>query len=128
MTNLHIQGRELTVRHHHDDLALSSLRSSVHANKSLDKKDQKSPNKPFLNSNNNSPSIPLPETPPSISLQNLLQIQPLTFPQIRLSFLRTGITGKYLDSNYTSLSWVPYGDHWRNLRRISSLEVPYGGD
>ncbi|KAK2660185.1 hypothetical protein Ddye_006718 [Dipteronia dyeriana] len=33
------------------------------------------------------------------------------------------LAGKYLGSNYTSLSWVPYGDHWRNLRRISSLEI-----
>ncbi|RVW67719.1 Cytochrome P450 81F4 [Vitis vinifera] len=25
--------------------------------------------------------------------------------------------------NYTSLAWANYGDHWRNLRRISSLEI-----
>ncbi|CAK9182860.1 unnamed protein product [Ilex paraguariensis] len=35
----------------------------------------------------------------------------------------TLISGKYFGYNYTSLAWSPYGDHWRNLRRISSLEV-----
>lgn len=33
------------------------------------------------------------------------------------------IGGKYLGYNYTSLLWAPYGEHWRNLRRISSLEI-----
>ncbi|WRX31433.1 Cytochrome P450 - like 10, partial [Theobroma cacao] len=31
--------------------------------------------------------------------------------------------GKYLGNNYTSLSWAPCGDNWRNLRRISSLQL-----
>ncbi|KAI3723011.1 hypothetical protein L2E82_34284 [Cichorium intybus] len=31
--------------------------------------------------------------------------------------------GKILGSNYTSLAWAPYGDHWRNLRRIASMEI-----
>ncbi|KAM7520966.1 hypothetical protein LguiB_019928 [Lonicera macranthoides] len=33
------------------------------------------------------------------------------------------LIGKYFGYNYTSLAWAPYGDHWRNLRRISSLEL-----
>ncbi|CAI9771362.1 unnamed protein product [Fraxinus pennsylvanica] len=33
------------------------------------------------------------------------------------------MAGKYLGNNYTSLAWTSYGDHWRNLRKISSLEV-----
>lgn len=33
------------------------------------------------------------------------------------------LTGKHFGYNYTSLAWAPYGDHWRNLRRISSLEL-----
>ncbi|RVW67715.1 Cytochrome P450 81D11 [Vitis vinifera] len=33
------------------------------------------------------------------------------------------IAGKYIGYNYTSLVWANYGDHWRNLRRISSLEI-----
>ncbi|KAL5847297.1 hypothetical protein ACOSQ3_010821 [Xanthoceras sorbifolium] len=33
------------------------------------------------------------------------------------------LAGKHLGYNYTSLAWAPYGDHWRNLRKISSLEI-----
>ncbi|KAK4767700.1 hypothetical protein SAY87_002841 [Trapa incisa] len=33
------------------------------------------------------------------------------------------LAGKYLGYNYTSLAWSSYGDHWRNLRRIASLEI-----
>ncbi|XP_024027369.1 cytochrome P450 81E8 [Morus notabilis] len=33
------------------------------------------------------------------------------------------LAGKHLGYNFTSLSWAPYGDHWRSLRRISSLEI-----
>ncbi|RVW67716.1 Cytochrome P450 81D11 [Vitis vinifera] len=33
------------------------------------------------------------------------------------------IAGKYIGYNYTSLIWANYGDHWRNLRRISTLEI-----
>ncbi|KAL5707157.1 hypothetical protein ACHQM5_025242 [Ranunculus cassubicifolius] len=33
------------------------------------------------------------------------------------------LAGKYLGQNYTHLGWAPYGDHWRNLRRITSLEI-----
>ncbi|KAK4428624.1 cytochrome [Sesamum alatum] len=31
------------------------------------------------------------------------------------------LAGKYLGSNYTSLAWTSYSDHWRNLRKISSM-------
>ncbi|KAL4559598.1 hypothetical protein LXL04_031741 [Taraxacum kok-saghyz] len=31
--------------------------------------------------------------------------------------------GKIIGNNYTSLAWSPYGDHWRNLRRIASIEI-----
>ncbi|XP_044510843.1 cytochrome P450 81Q32-like [Mangifera indica] len=33
------------------------------------------------------------------------------------------LAGKHLGYNYTSLAWAPYGDHWRNLRKIASLEI-----
>ncbi|XP_019451130.1 PREDICTED: cytochrome P450 81E8-like [Lupinus angustifolius] len=33
------------------------------------------------------------------------------------------LIGKYLGYNYTAVGFSPYGDHWRNLRRIISLEV-----
>ncbi|XP_042507198.1 cytochrome P450 81Q32-like [Macadamia integrifolia] len=33
------------------------------------------------------------------------------------------LVGKYLGFNYTNISWAPYGNHWRNLRRISTLEI-----
>ncbi|KAI3929008.1 hypothetical protein MKX01_029537 [Papaver californicum] len=32
-------------------------------------------------------------------------------------------TNKHLGYEYTQLIWSPYGPHWRNLRRISSLEI-----
>ncbi|GFP82747.1 isoflavone 2'-hydroxylase [Phtheirospermum japonicum] len=33
------------------------------------------------------------------------------------------LAGKHIGYNYTNLVWAPYGDHWRNLRRIASVEV-----
>ncbi|KVH98293.1 cytochrome P450, partial [Cynara cardunculus var. scolymus] len=33
------------------------------------------------------------------------------------------LAGKYLGYNYTSLVFAPYGDHWRNLRRVSAIEI-----
>ncbi|KAJ0025298.1 hypothetical protein Pint_08687 [Pistacia integerrima] len=33
------------------------------------------------------------------------------------------LIGKQLGYNYTGLAWAPYGDHWRNLRRIATLEI-----
>ncbi|CBI19440.3 unnamed protein product, partial [Vitis vinifera] len=33
------------------------------------------------------------------------------------------LAGKHLGYNYTTLTWAPYGQHWRNLRRIASLEI-----
>ncbi|KAJ0756582.1 putative isoflavone 2'-hydroxylase [Helianthus annuus] len=33
------------------------------------------------------------------------------------------VFGKILGDNFTSLAWAPYGDHWRNLRRIASTEI-----
>lgn len=31
--------------------------------------------------------------------------------------------GKHLGNNFTSIVWVGYGDYWRNLRKICSLEI-----
>ncbi|WRX20105.1 Cytochrome P450 - like 10 [Theobroma cacao] len=33
------------------------------------------------------------------------------------------IRGKHLGYNYTTVSASPYGDHWRNLRRIGAIEI-----
>ncbi|XP_059453644.1 cytochrome P450 81Q32-like [Corylus avellana] len=33
------------------------------------------------------------------------------------------LAGKHLGYNYSTLLWAPYGNHWRNLRRIASLEL-----
>ncbi|MCL7036877.1 hypothetical protein MKW94_025422 [Papaver nudicaule] len=33
------------------------------------------------------------------------------------------LIGKHLGYDYTSISWSTYGDHWRNLRRICTLEI-----
>nr|QWT69385.1 CYP81D1 [Gynostemma pentaphyllum] len=33
------------------------------------------------------------------------------------------ISGKYLEYNHTTMALSPYGEHWRHLRRISTLEV-----
>ncbi|XLS92416.1 hypothetical protein HN51_068424 [Arachis hypogaea] len=33
------------------------------------------------------------------------------------------LTGKYIGYNDTTLALAPYGDHWRNLRRIATVEV-----
>ncbi|KAL3732945.1 hypothetical protein ACJRO7_022463 [Eucalyptus globulus] len=33
------------------------------------------------------------------------------------------LVGKHLGYNYTSLTWSPYGSHWRKLRYIASLEM-----
>ncbi|MCL7043037.1 hypothetical protein MKW94_016422 [Papaver nudicaule] len=33
------------------------------------------------------------------------------------------LIGKHLGYEYTQLIWAPYGPHWRNLRRISALEI-----
>lgn len=33
------------------------------------------------------------------------------------------LSGKYIGYNYTTVAQSPYGDHWRNLRRILSIEV-----
>ncbi|KAL6556824.1 hypothetical protein OROHE_006700 [Orobanche hederae] len=33
------------------------------------------------------------------------------------------LAGKHIGYNYTTLVWSSYGDHWRNLRKISSIEV-----
>ncbi|KAL4583833.1 hypothetical protein LXL04_008418 [Taraxacum kok-saghyz] len=31
--------------------------------------------------------------------------------------------GKIIGNNYASLVWSDYGDNWRNLRRIASIEI-----
>ncbi|KAH7851540.1 hypothetical protein Vadar_023434 [Vaccinium darrowii] len=33
------------------------------------------------------------------------------------------LSGKYFAYNYTSIVATPYGDHWRNQRRLMSLEI-----
>ncbi|XP_012068267.2 cytochrome P450 81Q32 [Jatropha curcas] len=33
------------------------------------------------------------------------------------------LAGKHLGYDYTTLVWASYGDHWRNLRRIASIEL-----
>ncbi|XP_024027377.1 cytochrome P450 81E8 [Morus notabilis] len=33
------------------------------------------------------------------------------------------LAGKHLGNNYTNLTYASYGDHWRNLRRIATLEI-----
>ncbi|XP_047983894.1 cytochrome P450 81Q32-like [Salvia hispanica] len=33
------------------------------------------------------------------------------------------LAGKHIGYNYTSLAWTSYGDHWRNLRKVASIEV-----
>ncbi|PWA49542.1 cytochrome P450-like protein [Artemisia annua] len=33
------------------------------------------------------------------------------------------LAGKILGSNYTSIGWAPFGEHWRNIRRISTIEI-----
>ncbi|KAF2302145.1 hypothetical protein GH714_032932 [Hevea brasiliensis] len=33
------------------------------------------------------------------------------------------LVGKYIAYNYTTLVQAPYGDHWRNLRRIGAIEI-----
>ncbi|EXB59542.1 Cytochrome P450 81D1 [Morus notabilis] len=33
------------------------------------------------------------------------------------------IMGKYISYNHTTIVAAPYGDHWRNLRRIGTLEI-----
>nr|QWK52309.1 cytochrome P450 81F1 [Isatis tinctoria] len=33
------------------------------------------------------------------------------------------LTAKYVGYNYTTVGTAPYGDHWRNLRRICALEI-----
>lgn len=33
------------------------------------------------------------------------------------------LAGKHLGYDYTTLNWASYGPHWRNLRRVSALEL-----
>ncbi|RZC48513.1 hypothetical protein C5167_016940 [Papaver somniferum] len=33
------------------------------------------------------------------------------------------LSGKHFGYNFTALGWAPYGQHWRNLRRISTIEL-----
>ncbi|XVF59342.1 hypothetical protein PTKIN_Ptkin07bG0267900 [Pterospermum kingtungense] len=33
------------------------------------------------------------------------------------------LMGKYVGYNNTTLAFAPYGDHWRNLRRLSTIEI-----
>ncbi|KAJ0980242.1 hypothetical protein J5N97_008497 [Dioscorea zingiberensis] len=33
------------------------------------------------------------------------------------------LAGKHLGYNYTTIAWASYGPHWRNLRRLTTLEL-----
>ncbi|KAA8531634.1 hypothetical protein F0562_006649 [Nyssa sinensis] len=33
------------------------------------------------------------------------------------------VIGKYIGYNYSTMAGAPYGEHWRNLRRLSALEI-----
>ncbi|XP_042062162.1 cytochrome P450 81Q32-like [Salvia splendens] len=33
------------------------------------------------------------------------------------------VSGKYIGYNFTSVTVAPYGDHWRNLRRLTTAEI-----
>ncbi|XP_058080844.1 cytochrome P450 81Q32-like [Magnolia sinica] len=33
------------------------------------------------------------------------------------------LAGKHFGSQYSSLSWASYGSHWRNIRRIATVEI-----
>ncbi|KAA0064424.1 cytochrome P450 81E8-like [Cucumis melo var. makuwa] len=33
------------------------------------------------------------------------------------------ISGKYINYNYTAVGFAPYGQHWRNMRRIATTEL-----
>ncbi|EOX91575.1 Cytochrome P450, family 81, subfamily H, polypeptide 1, putative [Theobroma cacao] len=33
------------------------------------------------------------------------------------------VMGKYVGYDYTTLGLAPYGDHWRNLRRLATIEI-----
>ncbi|CAI0464896.1 unnamed protein product [Linum tenue] len=33
------------------------------------------------------------------------------------------LAGKHLGYNFTTLVWAPYGHHWRNLRRVATIEI-----
>ncbi|KAG8377501.1 hypothetical protein BUALT_Bualt08G0039500 [Buddleja alternifolia] len=33
------------------------------------------------------------------------------------------LAGKHFGYNYTSMDWSSYGDHWRNLRKISAIKI-----
>ncbi|KAL8252151.1 hypothetical protein R6Q59_035844 [Mikania micrantha] len=94
----------------------------------------------------NRPSLPPQTTTLQNPSQNLSQTRPHPPPTIRvppchrnlLPFCRRRMPhqndivfanrpkmlfGKIIGGNYTSLLWSPYGDHWRNLRRIASIEI-----
>ncbi|KAK7857861.1 cytochrome p450 81e8 [Quercus suber] len=114
----------------------------------LSLKASKPPSKPLPYSPNNWPSLPSQnqETSPPNSLQPIKQIRPIVFlnfgsrPVLLISSPSLAeecltkrdvvfanrprlLAGKHLGYNYTSLTWAPYGDHWRNLRKIASLEI-----
>lgn len=33
------------------------------------------------------------------------------------------LAGKYIGYNYSTLGWASYGPHWRNIRRIATIEI-----
>ncbi|KAK2999395.1 hypothetical protein RJ639_022658 [Escallonia herrerae] len=57
---------------------------------------------------------------------------PIWFPPLEKCFTKNDIIfanrprlllGKHLSYNYTTIGSAPYGPHWRNLRRFSTLEI-----
>ncbi|KAJ9559894.1 hypothetical protein OSB04_005054, partial [Centaurea solstitialis] len=94
----------------------------------------------------NRPPLPSQKTTPQVLSQTLRQTRPIQLfrfgsrrvlvvasPSLAEECLTTNditfanrphlLAGKYLGYNYTSLVFAPYGDHWRNLRRVSTVEI-----
>nr|GEV52276.1 isoflavone 2'-hydroxylase-like [Tanacetum cinerariifolium] len=91
------------------------------------------PNHPYYRS-----PLPIDETPLQNFRQNLLRFgsrrvllvsspsiseQCFTKNDVIFANRPNWLYGKILGANYTHVAWASYGDHWRNLRRICSMEI-----